>query len=1053
MSKNMTRKGLAFGAGLALVGSGLVASPAFAADTISTDVGDGTIFATLTGAGNGLVLSTVMSPGLEGGNDETLKYLVSNPEGASLTIRIGTTGDALALVDDGTPVGEIFDTATNTDQNTAGTTTLTSFVVTPLGGYVGSANEENFIEVVSASATSITVTPWIDTAAAANNTIDAVEIKETAKTVTFYDKTDITFSTSFVGFEPADTYLEGRITASPAINGYYADAEEFKIGYTREGSTATIFSSAGNWSNVTNSWEFLNANTDSVSLDEADKNWVGLPNVFQIASIADAGGGTAAYGGGDETFTYVLTDQADLNTGDTFEIDFATDTGYNTGAVDTIDANAVYTTNTKTLVITGTFANETDEADSPAALTVKSRAITAVEAKTKTTATITTTSEHGLSVGDVVTVNASVSTFDKTSAVVTSVPSATTFTFAFTTALDAVVAEDATATGDVTYESFDEVVPGDYSAQGYLGGVLAANKIGAKVTAGSIAAVASTISVSATATASVTGNTINSDDATDGGTIKVKAGAAGSVNVTATVYDAVGDAVGAGRPVAFALSSRGATVTVNGGISNGIVNTNASGQVTFTVASSTGANGQDVTITLTPEGNSDADALVAFDVDWETQAFDIYDLNVSDAAVVGGAGNAATMTMVEKGSMVMDLRVLDQWYQAPATGTYSVIATGEGVTDGSYPATASGIKLTVADSGVYDADMVFTLSLYKGTTIVGTANTITVNLVAEGKVNLAADGSSIYGGATADLSVAVAKAALVEIDTRTSFTVAPAYVNNGVITGKVVNKGTSASLQGAAVTLTGPSNVLFTNGAVSKRGSITVLTNASGEFSVETRSTTAQKDTVITVSSLGGSATTKITFTGLTAGEATTLTVTAPDAVKPASTFQVKAKLTDALGNAVDTGSVMKVTYTGPGIVFGTLPTETDANGELMFSVLLGSNDTGNVVVTVSYDQNGDADYVDAKDLNTTKTVVISASGSVATGKVNVGSFNGKLVVYAAGLNGAKISWKVGGKWGTGTATSNYAIFNRPTPVAGATVSVDIYVNGVKTLTKSVVTR
>ena len=74
-------------------------------------------------------------------------------------------------------------------------------------------------------------------------------------------------------------------------------------------------------------------------------------------------------------------------------------------------------------------------------------------------------------------------------------------------------------------------------------------------------------------------------------------------------------------------------------------------------------------------------------------------------------------------------------------------------------------------------------------------------------------------------------------------------------------------------------------------------------------------------------------------------------------------------------------------------------------------------------------------------------------GTVNVGSFNGKLVVYASGLNGARISWKVGGVWGVGTATSNYSIFNRPTPRAGVTVSVDVYVNGVKTLTKSVVTR
>jgi hypothetical protein len=205
---------------------------------------------------------------------------------------------------------------------------------------------------------------------------------------------------------------------------------------------------------------------------------------------------------------------------------------------------------------------------------------------------------------------------------------------------------------------------------------------------------------------------------------------------------------------------------------------------------------------------------------------------------------------------------------------------------------------------------------------------------------------------------------------------------------------------------------------------------------------------------MGVSSTTKVTFTGIGAGEGTKLDVTTPANVKPASTFQVKAKLSDAYGNGVEAAAGrIKVTYTGPGIVFGTLPDKTDKNGELMFSVLLGSNDTGNVVVTVSYDQNGDADYVDAKDLNTTKTITVGTGAAAGTGKVNVGSFNGKLVVYASGLNGKRISWKVGGNWGSAVASSNYAIFNRPTPRAGVTVSVDIFVDGVKTLTKSVVTR
>ena len=1047
MSKNMTRKGLAFGAGLALVASGLIASPAFAADSISTDVGDGDIFATLTGSGNGLVLSTVMSPGLAGGNDATLKYLVSNPEGASLTLRIGTTSDSLATVQD-TTVGEIFDTATNTDQDTTGTTTLTSFVVTPLGNYVGSHDEENFIEIVSAAATSITVTPWIDTAAASNNTIDAVEIKEAAQTVTFYDKTDLTFTSSFVGFTPADTVLEGAITASPAINGAYADAEDFTLKFTREGATGAITTSAGNWSNVTNSWQFLNANTDEASLARADENWVGLSSVYQIGALddADVAGGFST---GDETVSAVLGVDADLKTGDVLVV-YGTEMATANITV-TVGTNGTYTAGSKTLVISGlTKADELAVADSAGYAVVTKRAISKIEGSL-TTATITTSGEHGLSVGDTVTTSSvavaagAKSAYNKTDAVVTAVPSATTFKFAFATAEAAVFDETAATAGDVTYTSYDEVVPGDYSVQAYLGGSADSNKIGAKVSAGSVAAASATVSVSATASASVTGNTVNSDDSSDGDTIKVKAGTAGSVDVVATVFDADGDAVGAGRPVAFALSSRGATVTVNGGVVDGIVNTDANGQVTFAVASTSGANGQDVTITLTPEGNAAATAVVAFDVKWETQAFDIYDLSVSDAAVVGGAGNSATYTMVAKSSMSMDLRVLDQWYQAPATGTYSIVVAGEGVADSSNAVTSSGLQLAITDNGVYDTDMDFTVSLLKGTTLVGTANSIKVNLVAAGKVSLAADASSIYASVTSDLSVAVAKKALVEIDSRTSDAVTPAYVNNGVITGKVVNSGTSASLAGAEVTLSGPSNVLFTNGAVASRGSITVLTNSSGEFAVETRSTAAQVDSVITVTSLGGSATTKITFTGLTAGEATVLTVTTPAAVKPASTFQVKAKLADSLGNGVTAAAGrVKVTYTGPGIVFGTLPTATDANGDLQFAVLLGSNDTGTITVTVSYDQNGDADYVDAKDLTTTSTTEITASGVVASAaKVNAGSFKGYVALYAKGYKGQRMSAKVGKDWVVVPALASD--FERVVEFTGAgvDVAVRIYIDRV----------
>ena len=213
---------------------------------------------------------------------------------------------------------------------------------------------------------------------------------------------------------------------------------------------------------------------------------------------------------------------------------------------------------------------------------------------------------------------------------------------------------------------------------------------------------------------------------------------------------------------------------------------------------------------------------------------------------------------------------------------------------------------------------------------------------------------------------------------------------------------------------------------------------------------------------MGVSKTTKVSFTGVGVGEGTSLVITAPAAVKPATTFQVSAKLQDAYGNAVDTAAGrVKVTYTGSGIVWGTLPTETDATGSLSFAVLLGSNDSASAVITVSYDQNGDGDYVDAKDLTTTSTTQITASGVVASAGlqagevVNVGTFNGKIVVYAKGMKGETITWKIAGKWVKVNVTKDYQLFDRLTAAIGLNVNVDVHRAGNSTplLSKTVLTK
>lgn len=74
---------------------------------------------------------------------------------------------------------------------------------------------------------------------------------------------------------------------------------------------------------------------------------------------------------------------------------------------------------------------------------------------------------------------------------------------------------------------------------------------------------------------------------------------------------------------------------------------------------------------------------------------------------------------------------------------------------------------------------------------------------------------------------------------------------------------------------------------------------------------------------------------------------------------------------------------------------------------------------------------------------------------LNIGTFNKKIVVYAKGMKGATLSWKIAGKWQKATVTKDFQFFDRPTQAIGLRVNIELYVNGNKpaAFTKSVVTK
>lgn len=89
----------------------------------------------------------------------------------------------------------------------------------------------------------------------------------------------------------------------------------------------------------------------------------------------------------------------------------------------------------------------------------------------------------------------------------------------------------------------------------------------------------------------------------------------------------------------------------------------------------------------------------------------------------------------------------------------------------------------------------------------------------------------------------------------------------------------------------------------------------------------------------------------------------------------------------------------------------------------------------------------------THQAALVVRSETVRESRVNVGSFNGRLVLYVAGQQGSTVTWRIGGRWGRAEVTSDFVRIDRPTPRRGVIVNVEVFVDGVRTLSRSVVTR
>jgi len=288
----------------------------------------------------------------------------------------------------------------------------------------------------------------------------------------------------------------------------------------------------------------------------------------------------------------------------------------------------------------------------------------------------------------------------------------------------------------------------------------------------------------------------------------------------------------------------------------------------------------------------------------------------------------------------------------------------------------------------------------------------------------------------------------------TSYSVSVSYFPDTtawvVVSGTVDNTGSAIVVSGTGLYFSNSSGVTYSGGITvradgSRAYSFGVAGELAGSYTITMTNGSATTTSLIKVDPVTGSAGSAINFdiSSITAG----------------TTKILVGKVVDANGNPVDTSvgsATILVSYAAnAGIPVGSIPTETDANGEFKLSILTTEKDAGTFTVTAVYLKEGSATA--AKDrVSTTHVVTIGKAASStpsADQKVNAGSFKGYVAVYAKGYAGQRMSAKIGNDWVV--VESLASNFERVVDFTGAgyTIAVRIYIDRVLVDTITVTTK
>jgi hypothetical protein len=334
-------------------------------------------------------------------------YVVTKVNANSFTVAETFAGALLAADPDDNASTKFIKPATGAVKTLRTVRSATSTYVVDSGSTSDNADEiVILVKDASVTARTVTVQAWMDSND--NSLVDSTEYTSPARTVNWLAASSVTAATSVDYPAVGATSVTGSLTLTPNLNGQQQSATtDVQIGFTRPGSTATIYADATQ--NVTTrGW--------SASQSLATGFWTGMPHIKALTTSA--------------LTSNVVTVTTDVAHGIVVEDMVIVD---GSQGIDVATTTAVTVIgSTTTFSYAKTASNIGSSADTGYARVV-SRVIASV-ATTATVATVTTDAVHGLQIGDLVDIaglgGAQAAEVNGVGVItVASVPTTTSFTF------------------------------------------------------------------------------------------------------------------------------------------------------------------------------------------------------------------------------------------------------------------------------------------------------------------------------------------------------------------------------------------------------------------------------------------------------------------------------------------------------------------------------------------------------------------------------------------------------------------------------------------------